>query len=324
MKKYLAFVLCFAAASLGNGTQNACAETWPARPVKVIVGFAPGGPTDLFARLIAQQLTTATGKNFYIENVPGAGGNVGAVRAAQSPADGYTLLVTGGNLTNNPFLFANAGFDPLKDFDAVTVGAATPVVLAINPSVPAQTVKELVAWIRANPGKESYASPGTGTPPQLTGALFALTLNLDLVHVPFGGGGPAVEATVAGHTPISFGALAPAVSLIKSGGLRALAVTGKTRAPTLPDTPTMAEAGYPDVEGATWTAVVVPKGTPKDIVAELHRLIVASLATADVKDKLAAMAYVPIGNSPDECEAFFKDEMTKWGKVIKDAGLKAE
>jgi tripartite-type tricarboxylate transporter receptor subunit TctC len=198
------------------------------------------------------------------------------------------------------------------------------VVLAVNPSVPAQTVKELVAWIRANPGKESYASPGTGTPPQLVGALFQHSLNLDLVHVPFGGGGPAVEATVAGHTPISFGALAPAVPLIKSGGLRALAVTGKERAPTLPDTPTMAEAGFPDVEGATWTAVVVPKGTPKDIIAKLHDMIVASLATPDVKDKLAAMAYVPIGNSPEECEAFFKDEMTKWSKVIKDAGLKAE
>jgi tripartite-type tricarboxylate transporter receptor subunit TctC len=325
MKKYLALAFCFIAAGLACITaQTASAETWPTRPVKVIVGFAPGGPTDLFARLIAQKLTEATGKNFFIENLPGAGGNVGAVRAAQSPPDGYTLLVTGGNLTNNPFLFANAGFDPLKDFDAVTLGAATPVVLAINPAVPAQTVKELVAWIRANPGKESYASPGTGTPPQLVGALFAHSLNLDLVHVPFGGGGPAVEATVAGHTPISFGALAPAVPLIKSGGLHALAVTGKSRAPTLPDVPTMAEAGYPDVEGATWTAVVAPKGTPKDIVAELHRLIVASLATPDVKDKLAAMAYVPIGNSPEECEAFFKDEMTKWGKVIKDAGLKAE
>jgi tripartite-type tricarboxylate transporter receptor subunit TctC len=325
MKRYLALAFCLAAVGLANAAAPpAHAANWPERPVKVVVGFAPGGPTDLFARLVAQQLTAATGKNFYIENVPGAGGNVGAVRAAQSPADGYTLLVTGGNLTNNPFLFANAGFDPLKDFDAVTVGAATPVVLAINPSVPAQSVKELVAWIRANPGKESYASPGTGTPPQLTGALFTLSLGLDLVHVPFGGGGPAVEATVAGHTPISFGALAPAVSLIKSGGLRALAVTGKTRAPTLPAVPTRAEAGYPEVEGATWTAVVVPKGTPKDIVAELNRLIVASLATSDVKDKLAAMAYAPIGNSPEECEAFFKDEMTKWGKVIKDAGLKAE
>lgn len=182
MKRYLALAFCLAAASLVNATNSAAAAAWPERPVKVIVGFAPGGPTDLFARLISQKLTEATGKNFYIENVPGAGGNVGAVRAAQSPADGYTLLVTGGNLTNNPFLFVNAGFDPLKDFDAVTVGAATPVVLAINPSVPAQTVKELVAWIRANPGTESYASPGTGTPPQLTGALFAHSL-LSLIHI---------------------------------------------------------------------------------------------------------------------------------------------
>jgi tripartite-type tricarboxylate transporter receptor subunit TctC len=321
MKKHLAWAIVLFAASLTNAV---AADTWPARPVKVVVGFAPGGPTDLFARLIAQKLTEQTGKNFYIENVPGAGGNVGAIRVAQSAPDGYTFLVTGGNITNNPYLFANAGYDPLKDFDAVTLGAATPVVLAVNPSVPAQTVKELVAWIGANPGKESYASPGTGTPPQLVGALFAHSLNLDLVHVPFGGGGPAVEATVGGHTPISFGALAPAVQLIKAGQLRALAVTGKTRAPTLPDTPTMAEAGFPEVEGSTWTAVAAPAGTPKDIIMQLNRLIVAGLAQPDVKDKLAAMAYVPIGSSPEECTAFFKAEMAKWSKVIKDAGLKAE
>ena len=324
MKKHLALAFLFLAAGPSVAVETALAQTWPARPVKVIVGFAAGGPTDLFARLMAQKLSEQTGKNFYIENVAGAGGNIGTVRAAQSPPDGYTLLVTGGNLTNNPYLFSNAGFDPLKDFDAVTLGAATPVVLAVNPSVPAQTVKELVALIRANPGKYSFASPGTGTPPQLVGALFQHSLNLDLVHVPFGGGGPAVEATVGGHTPISFGALAPAVPLIKGGQLRALAVTGKTRSPTLPDIPTMAEAGFPEVEGATWTAVVAPAGTPKEIIAELHRLIVASLAAPDVKDKLAAMAYVPIGSSPEECTAFFKAEMAKWGKVIKDAGLKAE
>jgi tripartite-type tricarboxylate transporter receptor subunit TctC len=330
MKKHLALAFLLLAASLVSATaetaaaETAAAETWPVRPVKVIVGFAPGGPTDLFARLIAQKLTEQTGKNFYIENVPGAGGNVGAMRAAQSPPDGYTLLVTGGNITNNPYLFSHAGYDPLKDFDAVTVGAATPVVLAVNPSVPAHTVKELVAWIRANPGKASYASPGTGTPPQLVGALFQHALNLDLVHVPFSGGGTAAEATVAGHTPISFGALAPAVPLIEHGDLRALAVTGTARSPTLPEIPTMAEAGFPEVEGSTWTAVVVPAGTPKDIIAQLHRLIVASLAQTDVKEKLAAMAYVPIGNSPQECTAFFKAEMAKWGKVIEDAGLKAE
>jgi tripartite-type tricarboxylate transporter receptor subunit TctC len=325
MKKHLALVLCLIAASLANaGAAAVAAETWPARPVKIIVGFAPGGPTDLFARLIAQKLTEQTGKNFFIENVGGAGGNVGAGRAAQSPPDGYTLLVTGGNLTNNPYLYSSVPYDPLKDFEAVTVGAATPVVLAINPSVPAQTVKELVAVIRASPGKYSYASPGTGTPPQLVGALFQHSLDLDMVHVPFGGGGPAVEATVAGHTPISFGAMAPAVPLIKHGDLRALAVTGKTRSPTLPDIPTMAEAGFPEVDGATWTAVVAPAGTPKEIIAQLNSLIVAGLAQSDVKDKLAAMAYVPIGNSPEQCTAFFKEEMAKWSKVIKDAGLKAE
>jgi tripartite-type tricarboxylate transporter receptor subunit TctC len=319
MKKLLALVFVFLAATL-----TTAAAAWPDRPVKVIVGFTPGGPTDLIARLVAQQLTAQTGKNFYVENVPGAGGNVGAVKTAQSPADGYTILVTGGNMTNNPYLFAHAGFDPIKDFDAVTVVAATPVVLAVNPEVPAKTVKELVDWIRANPGKESFASPGTGTPPQLTGALFVHALNLDLVHVPFSGGGTAVEATVGNHTPISFGAMAPAVPLIKAGQLRALAVTGKERSPALPDIPTMAEAGFPQVEGATWTAVAVPKGTPPDIVTELHRLIVESLKSQDVKDKLAAMAYAPIGSSPAECEAFFKDEMAKWGKVIQDAGLKAE
>ncbi len=321
----LAFLLlaaCLAAA--GTETTAAAAETWPERPVKMIVGFAPGGPTDLFARLIAQKLTEQTGKNFFIENVGGAGGNVGTGRAAQSAPDGYTLLVTGGNLTNNPFLYDHVPFDPLKDFDAVTLGGETPAVLAVTPTVPAKTVKELVALIRANPGKYSYASPGTGTPPQLVGALFQHSLNLDLVHVPFGGGGPAVEATVGGHTPISFGALAPAVSLIKDGKLRALAVTGKARAPSLPDVPTMAEAGFPNIVGSTWTAVVAPKGTPKEIIAKLHDMIVKSLAEPDVKAKLAAIAYVPIGNTPEECTAFFKSEMATWSKVIKDAGLHAE
>jgi tripartite-type tricarboxylate transporter receptor subunit TctC len=325
MKRHLALAFCAAAAMLANAVAGpVAAETWPARPVKVIVGFAPGGPTDLFARLIAQKLSQQTGKNFYIENVPGAGGNVGAGRVAQSPPDGYTLLVTGGNLTNNPFLFSHVPYDPLKDFAGVTVGAATPVVLTINPSVPAHSVKELVALIRATPGKFSYASPGTGTPPQLVGALFQHSLNLDLVHVPFDGGGTAVQANVGGHTPISFGAMAPAVPLIKDGKLRALAVTGKERSPTLPDIPTMAEAGFPEVEGVTWTAVAVPAGTPKDIIAKLHDMIVASLGQPDIKQKLAAMAYVPIGNSPEQCEAFFRSEMDRWGKIIKEAGLHAE
>ena len=322
MKKHLGLALALLLASLGIA--SAAETSWPTRPVKLIVAFAPGGPTDIFARLIGQKLAEATGQNFYVENLRGAGGNIGTGRAAQSAPDGYTVLITGGNLTNNPFLFDHVPFDPLKDFAAVTLGAMTPVVLGVHPSVKAQSVKELVDLVRATPGKFSYASPGTGTPPQLVGALFQHALKLDLVHVPFEGGGNAVLATVAGHTPISFGAAAPAVPLIKDGKLRALAVTGKARSPTLPDVPTMAEAGFPEVEGATWTAVVVPAGTPQEIVAKLHSLVVAALAQPDVKDKLAAIAYVPIGNSPEECAAFFQAEMAKWGPIIKAAGLRAE
>jgi tripartite-type tricarboxylate transporter receptor subunit TctC len=325
MKKHLvAALLMIAACVVGGAAAMAAADTYPDRPVKLIVGFQPGGPTDLFARLIAQKLSEESGKNFFVENVPGAGGDVGAGRAAQAAPDGYTLLVTGGNLTNNPFLYSHVPYDPLKSFDAVTLGSSTPVVLAINPSVQAHSVKELVELIRATPGKFSFASPGTGTPPQLVGSLFTQALKLDLVHVPFDGGGVAVGATVGGHTQISFGALAPALPLIKSGQLRALAVTGKERAPSLPDVPTMTEAGFPEVVGATWTAVVAPAGTPKDIIAKLNGMIVKGLAAPDVKAKLASMAYVGIGNSPEECTQFFKEEMATWSKVIKDAGLHAE
>jgi tripartite-type tricarboxylate transporter receptor subunit TctC len=209
----------------------------------------------------------------------------------------------------------------------VTLAAATPVVLAVNPEVPAKTVKELVAWIKANPGKESYASPGTGTPPQLTGALFVHALNLDLVHVPFSGGGTAVEATVGNHTPISFGAMAPAVPLIKAGQLRALAVTGKARSPALPDVPTMAEAGYPEVEGATWTAIVVPKGTPKDIVDKLNAAAVKTLTDPGVRQKLEAQGFEippPEQQTPAALAAYQKAEIEKWWPIVRAAGIKPE
>jgi tripartite-type tricarboxylate transporter receptor subunit TctC len=300
------------------------ADTYPSRPVRVIVPFAPGGPTDVTARLIVNKLAEQTGKQFYVENVGGAGGNVGEARAAQSAPDGYTLLVTGGNHVNNPSLYAHMPYDPIKDFASVTIATDQPVVLAINPSVPAKSVKELVDLVRATPGKYSFASPGTGTPPQLVGELFKLSLKLDLVHVPFGGGGPAVGSTVAGHTPISFGAMAPAVPLIKDGKLHALAVTSKKRSHALPDVPTMAEAGFPDVEGTTWTALFVPAGTPKDIVAQLNEMALSALSQPDVKERLAALGVEPVASSPEECDAFVRAEMAKWSKVIKAAGIKAE
>ncbi|MEW6452089.1 MAG: tripartite tricarboxylate transporter substrate binding protein [Pseudomonadota bacterium] len=302
----------------------AFAETYPSRPVRMIVPFAPGGPTDVFARLVAAKMSELAGRQFYIENVGGAGGNAGSGRAAQSAPDGYTMLMTGGGHVNNAYLYNHVPYDPFKDFDAVTLGASQPVVLAIHPSVPAQNVKELVALIKNNPGKYSFASPGTGTPPQLVGELFKLSHAPDLVHVPFNGGGPAIGATVAGHTPMSFGAITPAVPLIKDGKLRALAVTSRTRSKSLPDTPTMAESGFPDVEGASWVALVVPKGTPKDIVAQLHQMVVKIVAMPDIVERLDALGFEPIANTPEECDKFFHVEQAKWSKVIKAAGIRAD
>ncbi|MBX9843558.1 MAG: tripartite tricarboxylate transporter substrate binding protein [Xanthobacteraceae bacterium] len=321
-RRFLRSAACVAA--LPIVPHSASAQAYPARPVRMIVPFAPGGPTDVFARLIAAKMSEQSGKQFYIENVSGAGGNAGSGRAAQSPPDGYTVLVTGGGHVNNPFLYSHVPYDPFKDFDAVTLGASQPVVLTVHPSVPAQSVKELIALVKANPGKYSFASPGVGTPPQLVGELFRLSLAPDLIHVPFNGGGPAIGATVAGHTPTSFGALTPAVPLVKDGKLRALAVTSRTRAKALPDVPTMAEAGYPDVEGASWAAVVVPAGTPREIIVQLQRMIAGVVVMPDVKERLDALGFEPVVNTPDECTAFFKAESAKWSKVIKAAGLRAD
>jgi tripartite-type tricarboxylate transporter receptor subunit TctC len=313
-----------AAAAIAISPLPAAAESYPSKPVRVIVPFAPGGPTDVVARLIVNKLGEQTGKQFYVENVGGAGGNVGEARAAQSTPDGSTILVTGGNHVNNPSLYAHITYDPIKDFAAITVATEQPIVLAVNPLLPAKSVKQLVELVRATPGKYSFASPGTGTPPQLVGELFKLSLKLDLVHVPFGGGGPAVGSTVAGHTPISFGAMAPAVPLIKDGKLRALAVTSKKRSQALPDVPTMAEAGFPEVEGTTWTGIFVPAATPKDIVAQLNRMVAGVLAQPDIKERLAALGIDPVGNSSEQCDAFVRSEMAKWSKVIRAAGIKAE
>jgi tripartite-type tricarboxylate transporter receptor subunit TctC len=313
-----------AAAALSAVSHIARAQTYPMRPVRVIVPFAPGGPTDVFARLIAQRWSEQTGTQFYVENIGGAGGNIGAGRAAQAAPDGYTILVNGANQLVNPALYEHVPYDPFKDFDPVTLAVVAASVLTVNPALPVETVKDLVDLIKSHPGKYSYASPGAGTPPHLVGELFRLSLGLDLVHVPFNGGGPAIGSTVAGHTPISFGSTAPAVPLLKDGKLRALAVSTKTRSRALPDVPTMAEAGYPEIAGESWFVVVVPAGTPKDIIALLHRETAKALALPEMREKLAALGYEPVASTPDECAAQFRTEAARWTKVIRDAGIKAQ
>jgi tripartite-type tricarboxylate transporter receptor subunit TctC len=309
---------------LATPPRIAAALDYPTRPVRVIVPFAPGGPTDVFARLLAQQLSEQLKTQFYVENLAGAGGNIGTGRAAEATADGYTLLVDGANLVVNPELYKQVPYDPIKDFAPVTIAVVSPVILTVHPSLPVHSVKELVELIKANPAKYSYASPGVGTPPHLVGELFRLTLKLDLVHVPFNGGGPAIGSAVAGHTPISFGAMAPAVPLVKAGSLRALAVSTKTRSQALPDVPTMAEQGYPEIEGETWFTLVAPARTPKDIIALLYRETSKAVAAPVVKERLASLGYEPVGSTPEECDAQFKTEMAKWTRVIRDAGIKGE
>jgi len=290
----------------------------------VIVPYAPGGPTDIFARVIAQKLSEHLGKQFYVENIGGAGGNIGMGQGAKAAPDGHTMLVVPPNLIINPALYDKVPYDPFSDFDPVTTAVASATVLTVHPSLPVQSVKDLAALIKFNPGKYNFASPGTGTPPHLFGEQFRLSLGLDLVHVPFNSAGLAIGSAVAGHTPIAFTALPPAVPQIMEGKLRGLAVTSKHRSNALPDVPTVAEAGHADLEGDAWFAVIVPARTPKDIVALLHGEIVKSIALSDVKDRMAKLGFEPVGNTPEESAVLFKNESARWAKVIHEAGIKAE
>jgi tripartite-type tricarboxylate transporter receptor subunit TctC len=301
----------------------AAQDAYPSKPVRVIVPFPPGGPADLIARLIGQKLSESLGKQFYIENHSGAGGNLGTGIAARAPADGYNIMITSQALVINTSLYKSLPYDPYKDFAAVTRIATTPNVLVINPDVPVKTAKELVELIRKEPDRyNSYAQPGIGTPSHLSGELFRLSQKLTLTSIPFGGGGPMVQSVVASHTPIAFSSLAPAAALIDAGKIRALAVTSEKRVNSLPDVPTMAEAGYPDQLGETPIGIFVPTGTPKTVVDLLHRKTADIIKQDDVKQKLAAIGFSPIGDTPAEFTAFLKQEGVKWAKVIEDAGIK--
>jgi tripartite-type tricarboxylate transporter receptor subunit TctC len=315
--------LALGAAAVAAAPSLAWAQTYPDRAVRVIVPYAAGGPTDVITRLVAQRLSDNVGRQFFVENVGGGGGNIGMGRGAKSAPDGYTLLVVNPSYVINPTLYDKVPYEFEKDFDPVTLMVATTLVVTVHPSVPAQTMKELVALIKANPGKYSYASPGTGTPGHLVGETFRLSLGLDLVHVPFNSAGLAVGASVAGHTPICFASPSPAAQQVIEGRLRALAVTSKARSQALPDVPTTAEAGYPGIAGDNWQGVVVPAGTPKDIIAFLHREIVRIIALADVKERLAVLGFEPVANTPEEFARLVKREFGSWAEVIRASNIKA-
>jgi tripartite-type tricarboxylate transporter receptor subunit TctC len=318
-------LLCvFAAALLLSGTKPSMAEGYPTRTVRVVVGFPAGGPTDIIARIVAQKLSDSLGQQFYVENVPGAGSNLASGQVARATPDGYTIMAISTGFMVNPSLYAKVPYDPIKDFSAVTLVAASPNVVVVNPQVPAKTLPELVQLIRDNPGKYSYAGPGIGSTPQLGGELFRLTYKLDLIHVPFTGAAPAVQSTIGGHTPIAFTALPSSMSAIQAGQVRAIALAATERAPQLPDVPTFAEQGVKDQEADTLTGIVVPAGTPKEIVDLLSRTIAKGVAEPEVRERLAALGFRPVANTPDEFAARIKLEIEKWGKVVHDANLKIE
>lgn len=302
----------------------AVAQSYPVRPVRIIVPYGPGGPSDILARLTAQKLSEELGQPFHVENIPGAGGNIGMGRAARSAPDGYSLVVVPPNIIVNPMMFASVPYDPYKDFDPVTIAVSSPTVLAVHPSISAKSVQELVALVRSTPGKYTFASPGIGTPPHLVGEYFRLTFGIDLVHAPFNGAGPAVTSTIGGHTPILFTSLPPAIPQVKEGKLRALAVMSKSRSPALPEVPSTAEAGYPDIVGEGWFAFLVPAGTSRNITSLLQQKIVKIISLADVKERLASLGYETVGNTSEECAEQFKSEGAKWMSVIQRAGIKAE
>jgi len=300
------------------------AETYPTRPVRVIVPFAPGGPLDIFGRLMAEKLSQHFGQPFYIENVGGGAGNIGTARAAKAAADGYTLLLTANNHIINPILYEALPYDAFKDFEPVTLAVGFPTALSVNPSLTARTVSELVALVRANPGKYSFASAGVGTPSHLLGEQFRQKLGLDLVHIPYNGSGPATAAVMAGDTPICFAALTSAAPLAQVGRVRVLATMSNTRSHALPEVPTIAEAGYAGLDGEGWDGIFVPATTPQEIVELLSDEIRNIVTLPDIAARIEVLGFTPVGAPPDVFAKQLTNESATWREVIRASGLKMQ
>jgi tripartite-type tricarboxylate transporter receptor subunit TctC len=320
MKSIIRAAVLFAA-TLAAGAGHAQTGNYPDRPVKVIVPFPAAGPTDVVARLVTQKLSEKFGQQFYVENMSGAGGNLGMGAAARSAGDGYTILFVSSSYTVNTSLYAKPPYDPDKDFAPVTMAGTSPNGLFVHPSIPAKTLKELVDLLKANPGKYTFASPGIGTTPHLSSELFKLTFKLDFALAPFPGGGPSIQSVVAGHTPICIQAIPPAIPLVKDGKLRALGITAKARSPSLPDVPTFDELGIKNQEADTMQGVLVPAATPKPIVELLQKEIARIVQLPDVKSKMEAIG-LEIGGMPSaEFAAYIKADIAKWKRVITDAKI---
>jgi len=295
------------------------AETYPTHRVKIITTVAPGGTVDVLARLIAQKLSESLQQNFYVEDIPGGGGKMGAAAAARSAPDGYTLLFVFNSFITDVSLYSDVPYDPIKDFAPVTLVATSPYVLVVPPSLGVHSVQELLSLLRANPGKYSYAAPGN-----LVDEMFRLSNRLDIVRVPFNSAPPAIASTIGGFTQMAFTSIGAAVPNINARKLQALAVTSHKRSAALPDVPTLAEAGLPEHEASFMQGVVVPAATPKEIIKRLQSEIARIVALPDVIEKLAALGVEPVADTPEEFGAYIRSEIVRWGDVIRRSNFKVE
>lgn len=296
-------------------------QDYPTKPLRLVVPFTPGGSTDILARVIGQKLTEAWGKQVIIDNRPGAGGNIGVDLVAKSPADGYTLVMGHiGTFGVNPTLYPKLPYDPIKDFQPITLVALVPNMLSVTPSLPVKSVKELVALAKAKPGTINFGSGGNGSAAHLAGEYFKLLTKTEITHVPYRGTSPAVTDLIAGQIQMIITGVPPTLAFAKSGKLRALAVATAKRLPLLPELPTIAEAGVPGYEATQWYGVLVPAGTPKPVVAKLNAEMAKAIHGKDVREKLAADAAEPVGNSPEEFGAFIKKEIARWAPVVRASG----
>jgi tripartite-type tricarboxylate transporter receptor subunit TctC len=308
------------------GTAPLAAQTYPARPIKVIVPFPPGGPTDGLARIVADKLTAALGQPVVIDNRPGgAGGTVGVKAAAAAEPDGYTLLLSNvGTLTITPAIYKTIDADPLKTLAPIVLVATSPQILVVHPSVPVTSLQELAAYAKANPGKISYASPGHGTQPHLLGEMFKSMAGADVVHVPYRGSAPAITDALAGQVQMYFETTTVMLPHIQAGKLRAVAVAGDARAPRLPSVPTTLESGFPKLQATLWSGMMAPAGTPRDVVEKLNAAMNDILKSEDMKASLTKLGADPKGGSVQYFTEFFAAEVRKWAGVVSELGIKSE
>lgn len=324
-----AFAAVLAAAALAASTAPTWAQSpaaaFPAKPIRIVVPFAPGGATDVLARMVAEKMTAAWGQPVVVENKPGAGGNIGAEFVAKAPGDGYTLLLcAAGFMAVNPALYEKLPYDPVKDYAPVTLLVNAPLMLVVHPSLTASSARDLIAWAKANPGKLVIGNGGKGTAQHLAGELFTTMANIDAVHVPYKGSAPATVDLLAGQVQAMIDNPVTLVQHVKSGKLRALGVSSAQRIALAPDLPTIQESGLPGYVTGTWYGVVAPAATPKEIVAKLNAEIARILALPDVKERLLNIGLEPVGNTPEQFGAYIRSEIDKFGKLVKTANIKAD